>query len=644
MTALFLVGVGNHAYAQWIAPGLLTKAHKDLRTLTSCLKCHTLAEGLDNNSCKSCHEELNKKIQDKQGLHARIKSSCVTCHTDHKGAEYDITSIDEKTFKHDLTGYELKDSHKVTCNNCHKKEDTYLGNSPECLKCHPEIHPKKTVPVDCIQCHTYKEWKDHIFDHTKAEFKLVGKHNDAKCELCHPRNTVEVIVREKEKEYQVMTLKPIQSETCRDCHYDVHKEQFENQVCDACHSLEKGWEDYIFRHESEKYTGFKLEGKHKDAECEKCHERSDISYSEFKVEKKLSLGKFTPIETDPCTNCHFDIHNGHFKKQKCDVCHSVEKGWKDYIFDHQSDKFSYRLEGKHKDAECVNCHSKAEVNYTEFKSEKKLLISKFEKITSDECTTCHFDVHNEQFKGQICDACHSVEKGWKDHLFKHESEKYKGFKLVGNHKEVECEKCHKRSEVSYTEFDKQKTLQLGLFTSLDSETCGNCHFDVHIGQFKDQKCDACHTPEKEWKEKTFTHENEKYEGYKLEGKHQKVECEKCHIRSEVNYTEFDKQKTVQIGLFKPLKNETCGDCHKNGHEEKFKEIDQLENVACTECHSVEREFNDRIYKHKEDSRYFKYNRDAQVQEKDCAACHFCDPNLFAISSCFDEMGMTMPGR
>jgi uncharacterized HAD superfamily protein len=558
LSALFLVGTGNNIFAQWIAPGLLAKAHKDLRGVTSCLKCHFLTEGLDNAACKSCHEELKKKIKDNKGLHSRVKSDCIACHTDHKGEEYDITSIDEKTFNHSLTGYELKDSHDVTCNNCHKKEDTYLGNSQECLKCHSDVH-NKTVPEDCIRCHNYKEWKDYVFDHfKKVEYKLVGKHNDAKCELCHPRNKVKGKTGDKEKEYWVMKLKPIQSETCVDCHYDVHKKQFGGQVCDSCHPLEKDWKDYTFKHESEKYRGYKIEGKHKDVECEKCHERSDIAYSEFDNEKKLSLGKFKPIKSDVCNTCHYDVHNGHFKEQKCDACHSVEKDWKDNIFDHQSEKFSYKLEGKHKDVECVKCHMKNEVTYTEFKIEKKIVLSTYEKIKSEDCTSCHYDVHGEQFKDQKCDACHSVEKDWKD--------------------------------------------------------------------------------------QTFAHESETYQGYKLEGKHEKVECDKCHERGDVIYTEFEKQKIVQVGLFKPLKSEKCGDCHKNKHEGAYKEIEGLLDVTCSECHSVEREFKDRLYKHKDDSKYHKYNYEGAVQESECAACHFCDPNLFTISKCFDQMGMTIPGR
>ncbi len=640
VSIVILFASGNEALSQWIAPGTLTKAHKDLRGVTSCLKCHTLTQGLDNKACSSssCHEKLQKKIKEKKGLHARIESDCVTCHTDHKGAEYDITAINEESFQHSLTGYELLDSHHVGCKECHTKEGTYLELKTDCLSCHADVH-KKAVSEDCIQCHNYKEWKDYVFDHAKkADYKLIGKHVDVKCELCHPRERVVAKSGYSEKEYQVLKLKPIQSETCMDCHYDVHKGQFKDQKCDACHSVEKGWKEYTFKHESEKYRGYRLEGKHKDVDCEKCHARTDIKYTEFTADKKVSVGTFKPIKGKICSECHYDVHKGQFKKQKCNECHSVEKDWKDYTFDHQSEKFSYKLEGKHKDADCVKCHAKNEVTYTEFRTAKKVLISTFEKIKAEECTSCHFDIHNGEFKDQKCDACHSLEKGWKDYTFDHQSEKF-SYKLEGRHKDVDCVKCHLKKEVKYNEFETAKKVVISSFEEIKADECTSCHFDIHNGQFKDQKCNSCHSLEKEWKDTTFKHEAENYKGYKLEGKHKPVECEKCHKRSEISYTEFNLQKKVMIGEFKPLKSDKCGDCHKNGHERELKGMEKLEGLTCADCHSVEKEFKEHDYKHKEDSKYHKYNLNGQVHESNCAECHYCDPNMFSISSCFNELGI-----
>ncbi len=551
LLSLFLSGSGNKVFAQWISPGKLAKAHRELSGMTSCLKCHTLTRGLDNAACKLCHKELNKKIKENKGLHARVKGECVPCHPDHKGEDYDIASLDKESFNHSLTGYELHDSHKIACNKCHKNEETYLGLSPECLGCHTDAH-KRTVSENCIQCHNYQDWTALVFDHSKsAEYKLTGKHLDVKCELCHPRNSVIEKAGDTDKVYQVLILKPIKSKKCSDCHYDLHKGQLKKQKCDACHSVKKEWKDYMLDHESEKFN-YKLKGRHKEVECEKCHERSEVRYTEFKREKKAFVCVFKELESDECSNCHYDIHKGQFKDQKCDACHSVKKEWKDYMFDHESEKFSYKLEGRHK--------------------------------------------------------------------------------------EVECEKCHERSEVRYTEFKREKKAFVSVFKYLESDECSNCHYDIHKGQFKDQKCDACHSVKQEWENNTFSHESENYRGYKIEGKHVDVECVKCHKRSEFSYTEFNRKKKVLAGTFKPLQSKKCNDCHKDDHKGVFKEIEMVQSVTCSNCHSVEKEWKDYIYKHKEDSRYHKYNPGGQVKESKCQECHVCSEEVFCISCCFENMG------
>ena len=62
----------------------------------------------------------------KKGYHGRLKQSrdCVECHTEHKGRAADIAPINEKTFKHSETDFELHGAHadtkKTECKDCHK--------------------------------------------------------------------------------------------------------------------------------------------------------------------------------------------------------------------------------------------------------------------------------------------------------------------------------------------------------------------------------------------------------------------------------------------------------------------------------------------------------------------------------------------
>ena len=166
---LLIIGVslligGDKSFAEWISPGELSKAHKELAGIANCLKCHPLTEGITDTQCRACHEKINKRIEENRGLHARVNAACVECHKDHKGEDYDITGLDREKFDHDMTGYMLQDRHIISCNKCHKEEETYLDISPECTNCHARVH-KEMLPEDCIKCHNYKTWKDLEFDH-----------------------------------------------------------------------------------------------------------------------------------------------------------------------------------------------------------------------------------------------------------------------------------------------------------------------------------------------------------------------------------------------------------------------------------------------------------------------------------------------
>ncbi len=709
---------------QLISPGELSKAHKELGGISQCFKCHTLTKGITDSACRACHEKLNKRIEENKGFHARVKADCVKCHIEHKGEEFDITSLDKETFDHNMTGFELQDSHIGPCSKCHIKENTYLGLSPECLNCHTDVHGK-TVAENCTGCHNFKDWKDYDFDHERdSGFRLTGKHTEIKCDKCHTRYSVKK-EGDLEKVYQVLRfkplkhggcddchkdihkgqlkekpcikchstrgwketvfnhndpflssfkllgrhkeaacelchaeekrvfmkdgkkvektgirLKPVKHDYCRDCHYDVHEGQFKKQKCSSCHSPERAWKEYTFSHLSDKYRGYKPKGRHKDVECLKCHERNEIKYTEFKMKKKVFIGRFKPCESDVCTDCHYDIHKGQFAGKNCDTCHSQDRAWKEHGFSHNSKKYSgYKPEGRHKDVECVKCHERSEVRYTEFNVRKNIFIGRFKPLKADLCSDCHYDVHKGQFVKQQCDSCHTPEEAWKDYIFRHESEKYSGYKPEGRHKEVDCGKCHERSEINYKEFGSNKKRIVARFKPLKSEFCVDCHYDVHKAQFGKDQCSSCHSQEKLWKEYTFRHDSEEFTGFKLEGKHKEVDCGKCHERSEIRYREFRISKKTSLGIFKITKSDLCSDCHKPDHKGAFKDISEAEDLTCASCHSVEKAWKEYIYTHDPEGKYKRYNTDGQVDESKCGTCHMCDSEVFCVSCCMKSMGM-----
>jgi hypothetical protein len=579
MTILLSFYNGN-VFAQLISPGKLTRSHSKLEGLGNCEKCHQLGKGVVDSSCLSCHEKLVQRIKNNKGYHAALKRQCIECHTDHKGADYDIMKFDTKSFDHNKTGYELKEKHKTECNKCHKKEKTYLGLSVACASCHTDVH-KKALPEDCLKCHDFSGWKKVTFEHDKySKYKLAGKHNKVKCEDCHPRYSVEAEsgFGEAKKVYNVLKFKPLKYEKCSDCHYDIHKGKLIEKTCEKCHTPE-GWEKKTFEHNDPRFSDFKLQGKHEKVSCEFCHPEEKTIYKQNeRIVEKLAR-KLKPVKHDLCSDCHYDVHQGQFKDRKCDSCHTVENEWKKYTFRHESEEYrGFKLDGKHKGVDCEKCHVRSELRFTEFSKEKKASVGKLKPVKTEACSDCHYDVHQGQFKDRKCDSCHKVENEWKKYTFKHESEEYRGFKLDGKHKGVDCEKCHVRSELRFTEFSKEKKASLGKFKPLKTEACSDCHYDVHQGQFKDRKCDSCHKVENEWKKYTFRHESEEYKGFKLDGKHKGVDCEKCHVRSELRFTEFSKEKKASLGKFKPLKSEACSDCHKDVHKGEYKQ-------DCGKCHT-----------------------------------------------------------
>ena len=385
-------------------------------------------------------------------------------------------------------------------------------------------------------------------------FALEDKHKIS-CSECH----------RKEKTFLGL------SRECLGCHADVHQKTLTE--CLKCHTF-KGWKSIQFNHDGS--PNFKLTGKHREVTCGSCHPEQILPSKSIKADKVNKVLKFKPLKSEKCNDCHNDLHKD-LKDKACESCHST-KGWKEQTFDHNNSRLSdFKLEGSHAKVSCELCHPVEKTTVKTDGKEVEKSVRKLKPIKHTLCNECHFDVHNGQFKDRKCDSCHTVQEKWKNITFKHEAVEYKGFKLEGKHKEVSCEKCHQKSETPFKEFNKNKTVSTGKFKPLKSEKCNDCHFDVHREQFKDQTCDACHTVQEKWKGFTFKHNASAYRGFKLDGKHKDVVCEKCHARSEINFEEFGNQKQVSVGTFKPIGYTTCISCHEDKHNGKFEK-------ACEKCH------------------------------------------------------------
>ncbi len=523
----------------------------------------------------------------------------------------------------------------VNCLQCHK---LFKGiDDSACLVCHKKIDERIKSSRglhagsrnECSDCHKEHEGEDadiikfdkDKFDHRIAGFNLIDKHK-LECNKCH----------KQDKTYMDLTPE------CLYCHADTHYKTV-SEDCSKCHSF-KGWKALGFDHQNN--SEFILTGKHSDVKCQMCHPKStvcEICHPKGSIKDKtgykdkvFQILKFKPLKYEKCNDCHDEVHKAELKEKTCKGCHITE-GWKEIDFDHTDPlRSDFRISGKHEKASCGLCHPEERSTFMKDGKRVERVTLRLKPVKYKECNNCHYDLHKGQFKDRTCDDCHSVQNVWKETTFSHEAKKYMGFKLEGRHKDADCLKCHERSEVSYSEFKEKKKAWSAKFKPLKYKACNDCHYDLHKGQFKDRTCDDCHSVQNAWKENTFNHEDKKYGGYKLKGKHKDVVCEKCHERNEIIYTEFNEEKKAIVSKFGQLKSERCDDCHKDEHKPDLKAISHLKDVTCVSCHSVENDWKDRLYKHIKGSRY--HSAGAGTESLTCAKCHMCDPEVFTFKSCF----------
>ena len=213
-----------------ISPGDLTTAHARYEGISNCTKCHVLGKQVQVSKCLDCHTEIKKLIDKNLGYHS---------------------------------SGEVK-----------KKE---------CWDCHSEHHGRNFRIVN---------FDRDSFDHSKAGFKLTGKHAEVNCDDCHKQEYIqlnEVISRKN-------TLLGL-NQACRSCHEDVHKGSLGSQCAD-CHNTSSFKKIENFDHSK---TAFKLTGVHMNVTCNKCHPAQVVNGKEMLKLKGIAFAA--------CVNCHKDVEN-----------------------------------------------------------------------------------------------------------------------------------------------------------------------------------------------------------------------------------------------------------------------------------------------------------------------------------------------
>lgn len=358
-----------------------------------------------------------------------------------------------------------------------------------------------------------------------------------------------------------------QRELCLNCHEKVAEDVKTNkgfhgkhskatkEECRICHTEHQGRKAQIVWLDKDRFnhdeTDYKLVGKHKSAECHRCH-KPDKKYRE------------TPYQ---CVNCHKedDAHDNKLGEE-CKSCHNP-KSWGSEAFDH--DKTDFKLNYSHEKAACDLCH-----------------INDQFKDTPKECSSCHSikDVHEGRF-GRQCQDCHTEEK-WDKSVFKHDRDTK--FKIKGKHKRVHCHTCHsvkqsKRKKNKHSKGQKKP------------RSCYQCHKldDAHQGK-NGEECSKCHN-ESSWIKTEFDHDKDTE--FPLKGAHKKTSCQSCH-HSDEKGKKTDKAcyschqyEDVHDGQ----EGEKCDSCHNDNswwmedvrydHElSEFPLIGQHAVVSCEACH------------------------------------------------------------
>ena len=497
---LFALIWGSKSLHAQISPGDLTRAHAHLDGLTKCTQCHVLGEKETTSKCLECHKEIKSLIDQEKGYHASVEvkgKKCAECHGEHFGRDFKIIRFDQDKFDHELAGFELVGKHAtIKCAECHKSElittkmsqrketGTFLGMGTECLACHEDVH-QNTLSKNCTSCHNQDAFKPAtVFDHAKTDFVLVGKHKEVDCAKCH------LTTVQNGKKFQQFA--GVAFSTCTSCHEDVHQNKFGND-CLKCHnqfSFKTANTSKNFNHNK---TDYPLLGKHLSVDCKKCHTNGNFT-------KTLKFSR--------CTDCHKDYHEGQFRKNKaapdCAECHSVNGFTTSFFSIEKHNKTQFALEGAHMATPCLACH----------KTNEKWNF----RIAEHRCVDCHENIHlnlmdKEYIPESDCKACHSVNI-WKEISFDHNLTK---FQLLGKHAQATCRDCH------FKEVDGAVKQQ---FANLAS-SCENCHEDIHFKQFEvlgKNDCGRCHTFNN-WSPEKFNHNNARF---KLEGKHDGLQCIACH--------------------------------------------------------------------------------------------------------------------
>ncbi|MFA6128913.1 MAG: cytochrome c3 family protein [Bacteroidales bacterium] len=201
------------------------------------------------------------------------------------------------------------------------------------------------------------------------------------------------------------------------------------------------------------------------------------------------------------------------------------------------------------------------------------------KVATAKCLECHKEIKelinlnkgyhaSSEVKSKECFSCHNEHHGRNFKIVRFDTLKFDHkdarFELLGKHNTLTCKNCHKAAFIK--ERQSQKT-QAGSYLGLGT-ACLDCHADYHQKTLS-ANCITCHNSNAFKPVLGFNHKKTKYP---LVGRHQAVDCAKCHKVTDLNGKKFQKFSGIAFA--------SCTDCHKDVHNNRF-------GKDCRKCHTEE---------------------------------------------------------
>ncbi len=328
-------------------------------------------------------------------------------------------------------------------------------------------------------------------------------------------------------------------------------------------------------------------------DCMKCHGAGDkgldrqclACHKEIAATIDARRGLHGKGRLESCARCHPD-HAG----EDFDLV-SWAEGSEDR-FDHS--KTVFELKGKHRQAECRDCHNPDKaVSPIASLSPRKDRSRGFVGLETS-CASCHDDPHLGVL-GTTCQSCHDEAAWTPAPAFDHGRTAYP---LTGKHATIECDDCHRADRLGRPlAADGRRE---PVWKPLAHGPCSDCHDDPHDGRLGPE-CSSCHNTESFGKtdRESFDHDRTRYP---LRGRHRRVDCASCHD-----------EKTAW-GAKPPFG--TCSSCHEQAHGNASRLAAESD---CSACHSVDGFDSSTITAARHDD--FAYPLRAAHVRVACDSCH-----------------------